>query len=296
MKRGGNAVHYVKSKGILSSQNGMNLYRGCSHGCIYCDSRSSCYRMDHEFEDIEVKKNALELLEDALRRKRKRCMIGTGSMSDPYMPLELSLEYTRKALLIIEKYGCGVALQTKSDRVLGDLDILKRINEKTKAVVQMTLTTADESLCRILEPNVCTTEDRFNALKKLRDNGIPTVVWLCPILPYINDTRENIEAILNMCMESQVRGVICFGMGLTLREGSREYFYRQLDRHFPGLKERYIREYGNRYEVPSRRGDELMRLFHHTCEENGIMHDNDEIFAYLRRFEEKEPQLSLWEL
>ena len=289
-------MHYVKAKGLLSSQNGMNLYRGCSHGCIYCDSRSSCYRMDHGFEDIEVKENALELLEDALRRKRKRCMIGTGAMSDPYIPLELDLEYTRKALLIIEKYGCGVALQTKSDRVLRDLDILKRINEKTKAVVQMTLTTADENLCRIIEPNVCTTQSRFEALKILRDNGIPTVVWLCPILPYINDTPENIEAILAMCAEAQVRGVINFGMGLTLRDGNREYFYRQLDRHFPGLKERYIREYGSRYEIPSPHSGELMGLFHRTCEDNGIMHDNDEIFAYLHDLEEKPPyeQLSLW--
>ena len=291
-------MHYVKVKGILSSQNGMNLYRGCTHGCIYCDSRSSCYRMDHAFEDIEVKENALELLEDALRRKRKRCMIGTGSMSDPYIPLELKTEYTRKALLIIEQYGCGIALQTKSDLVLRDLDILKRINEKTKAVVQMTLTTADENLCRIIEPNVCPTKERFEALKTLRDNGIPTVVWLCPILPYINDTPENIASILQMCIEAQVRGVICFGMGLTLRNGSREYFYRQLDRHFPGLKERYIREYGDRYEVPSPRSDELMRLFHQTCGQNGIMHDNNEIFADLSRFEEKEPfeQLSLWQL
>ena len=291
-------MHYVKAKSILSSQNGMNLYRGCLHGCIYCDSRSACYRMDHDFEDIEVKENALELLEDALRHKRKRCMVGTGSMSDPYIPLEMSLEYTRKALLTIEKYGFGAAIQTKSDRVLRDLDILKRINEKTKAVVQMTLTTADDDLCKIIEPNVCTTKDRFNALKILRDNGIPTVVWLCPILPYINDTRENIKAILSMCVEARVRGVICFGMGLTLRDGSREYFYRQLDRHFPGLKERYIREFGNRYEVPSPRSNELMKLFHRTCEENGIMHNSDEIFAYLRRFEEKTPfeQLSLWQL
>ena len=290
-------MHFVKAKGILSSQNGMNLYRGCTHGCIYCDSRSSCYRMEHAFEDIEVKENAPALLEDALRRKRKRCMIGTGAMSDPYIPLELDLELTQRALLIIEKYGCGVALQTKSDRVLRDLDILKRINVKTKAVVQMTLTTADESLCKILEPNVCTTKDRFEALKILHENNIPTVVWLCPILPYINDTRENIEAILKLCVEAKVRGVICFGMGMTLRDGSREYFYRQLDRHFPGLKERYISEYGKRYELMSPRGGELMRLFHRTCEQNGIMHSNDDIFAYLSRFEEKAAfeQLSLWD-
>ena len=291
-------MHFVKAKGILSPQNGMNIYRGCTHGCIYCDSRSSCYQMNHKFEDIEVKKNALDLLEDALRRRRKPCMIGTGAMSDPYIPIESELEYTRKALLIIETYGCGVALQTKSDRALRDLDVLKRINEKSKAVVQMTLTTADESLCKIVEPNVSTTKERFEALKIFRDSGIPTVVWLCPVLPYINDTRENIESILNMCIEAGVKGVICYGMGLTLRNGNREYFYTQLDRHFPKLKERYIKEYGTRYEIPSPRGAELMRMFHKICEENGIMHNNDQIFDYLRRFESKTPfeQLSLWQL
>ena len=289
-------MHYVKVMGILSPSNGMNLYRGCSHGCIYCDSRSKCYQMNHDFEDIEVKENALELLEAALRRKRKRCMIGTGAMTDPYLPLEKNLGYTRKALLLIEKYGFGVALQTKSDLVLRDLDILRQINEKTKAVVQMTLTTADEKLCRIIEPNVSTTNERFEALKALRDAGIPTVVWLCPVLPFINDTEENIRTILGMCVEAGVRGVLCFGMGLTLREGNREYFYRQLDIHFPRLKERYMREYGNNYMVDSPRSTELMRLFHRICEENGILHSNDQIFEYLRKFEEKNAaeQLCLW--
>ena len=289
-------MHYVKVMGILSPSNGMNLYRGCSHGCIYCDSRSKCYQMNHDFEDIEVKENALELLEAALRRKRKRCMIGTGAMTDPYLPLEKNLGYTRKALLLIEKYGFGVALQTKSDLVLRDLDILRQINEKTKAVVQMTLTTADEKLCRIIEPNVSTTNERFEALKALRDAGIPTVVWLCPVLPFINDTEENIRTILGMCVEAGVRGVLCFGMGLTLREGNREYFYRQLDIHFPRLKERYIREYGNNYMVDSPRSTELMRLYHRICEENGILHNNDQIFEYLRKFEEKNAaeQLCLW--
>ena len=290
-------MHYTKVKGILSKSNGMNLYRGCTHGCIYCDSRSNCYQMNHEFEDIEVKENAIELLENTLRRKRKRCMIGTGSMSDPYMPLEAQLEYTRKALLLIEKYGFGATLITKSDRVLRDLDILKRINQKTKAVVQMTLTTADEALCKLVEPNVSTTKQRFEALKILRDNNIPTVVWLCPVLPYINDTEDNIRRILDMCVAAKVRGIICFGMGLTLREGNREYFYRQLDKSFPGLKERYIREYGNQYVINSPKSAELMRLFHRTCEQNGIMHDNDLLFEYLSQFEEKNApqQLSLWD-
>ena len=289
-------MHYKKVKGILSPSNGMNLYRGCSHGCIYCDSRSRCYQMDHAFEDIEVKEDALELLENTLRHKRKRCMIGTGAMTDPYIPLETELEYTRKALMIIEKYGFGITLQTKSDRVLRDLDILKKINGKTKAVVQMTLTTADESLCRLIEPNVSTTRERFEALKTLRDNGIPTVVWLCPILPYINDTAENITAILDMCVMAEVRGVICFGMGLTLREGNREYFYKKLDKYFPNLKERYIREFGNQYEINSPNHARLMKLFHRACEQNGIMHNNDQIFEYLNKFEEKNAaeQLSLW--
>lgn len=289
-------MHYKKVKGILSPSNGMNLYRGCLHGCIYCDSRSKCYQMDHAFEDIEVKENALELLENTLRHKRKRCMIGTGAMTDPYIPLETELEYTRKALMIIEKYGFGITLQTKSDRVLRDLDILKKINGKTKAVVQMTLTTADDSLCRLIEPNVSTTRERFETLKTLRDNGIPTVVWLCPILPYINDTAENITAILDMCVMAEVRGVICFGMGLTLREGNREYFYKKLDKYFPNLKERYIREFGNQYEINSPDHARLMKLFHRTCEQNGIMHNNDQIFEYLNKFEEKNAaeQLSLW--
>ena len=290
-------MHYTKVKGILSQNNGMNLYRGCTHGCIYCDSRSNCYQMNHDFEDIEVKENAIELLENTLRRKRKRCMIGTGSMSDPYMQIEAQLEYTIKALLLIEKYGFGVTLITKSDRVLRDLEILKRINQKTKAVVQMTLTTADESLCKVVEHNVSTTKERLEALKILRDNNIPTVVWLCPILPYINDTEENIRQILDMCVEAKVRGIICFGMGLTLRDGNREYFYRQLDKRFPGLKARYIREYGNQYVINSPNNSELMSLFHRTCEQNGIMHDNDLIFEYLRQFEEKNApqQLSLWD-
>lgn len=281
-------MHYVKAKGILSGDNGMNLYRGCSHGCIYCDSRSRCYQMNHAFDDIEIKENALELLEKALLSKKKRCMIGTGAMTDPYIPLEEEFRMTRGALEIIERHGFGVAIQTKSARILRDLDILQKINEKSKAVVQMTLTTQDDSLCRILEPNVSVTSERVMVLKRFRDAGIPTVVWLCPILPYINDTKENIEGILQSCMEADVKGVICFNMGVTLREGNREYFYGQLDRHFPGMKQRYIRSFGNAYELNSHRNGELMRLYHNTCEKAGILHDNREIFSYLHAFEDRE--------
>ena len=289
-------MHFVKVKSILSPSNGMNLYRGCQHGCIYCDARSQCYQMNHVFEDIEVKENAPALLEDALKRKRRPCMIGTGSMSDPYIPLEEKLKLTRSCLELIEKYGFGATLLTKSDRCLRDLDILWRINQKTKAVVQMTLTTYDEKLCRILEPGVATTGARIHALKQFQQAGIPTVVWLCPVVPFLNDTPENIRAIVECCADAGVKGIIQFGMGLTLREGNREYFYSKLDAHFPGLKERYIRTYGNAYELPSPRERELAALFHQTCEKYGIWHDNDRIFTYLHTFEEKNApeQLSLF--
>ena len=291
-------MHFVTAKGILSVQNGMNLYRGCSHGCIYCDSRSKCYHMEHAFEDIEVKENAIALLEHALIHKRKKCMIGTGSMTDPYIPLEMELEYVRKALYLVDKYGFGFTAITKSDRVLRDLDFLQRINEKTKCVVQMTLTTYDETLCRKIEPHVSTTGERFAVLKKLHDTGIPAVVWLTPILPFINDTEDNIAGILDMCVEAKVYGVICFGMGLTLREGNREYFYEQLDRLFPGLKEKYIGTYGNQYMMESPNSHRLMKLFHETCERGGMVHNNEQIFQYLHTFEEKNTarQLSLWDL
>ncbi len=291
-------MHFVTAKGILSAQNGMNLYRGCSHGCIYCDSRSKCYHMEHAFEDIEVKENAIALLEHALIHKRKKCMIGTGSMTDPYIPLEMELEYVRKALYLVDKYGFGFTAITKSDRVLRDLDFLQRINEKTKCVVQMTLTTYDETLCRKIEPHVSTTGERFAVLKKLHDTGIPAVVWLTPILPFINDTEDNIAGILGMCVEAKVYGVICFGMGLTLREGNREYFYEQLDRLFPGLKEKYIGTYGNQYMMESPNSHRLMKLFHETCERGGMVHNNEQIFQYLHTFEEKNTarQLSLWDL
>ena len=253
--------------------------------------------MEHDFEDIEVKENAIELLEYALTHKRKKCMIGTGSMTDPYIPLELETGNVRKALNLIYEKGFGFTVITKSDRILRDIDLLQKINEKTKCVVQMTMTTYNEDLCKKIEPNVSTTRERFEALKKLRDAGIPTVVWLTPVLPFINDTEENISGIIDMCIEAKVYGIICFGMGLTLREGNREYFYEQLDRSFPHLKEKYIRIYGNQYMIDSPDSKFLMHLFHQKCEENGIVHNNDQIFNYLNEFEEKDAgkQLSFWD-
>ena len=287
-------MHTADAKTLLSSQNGMNIYRGCQHGCIYCDSRSRCYQFTHDFEDIEVKQNAPALLERALRSKRKRCMIGTGSMSDPYMPLEQETGLMRRCLELIDRYEFGATVLTKSDLVLRDTELLRSIHEKAKAVVQMTLTTYDEDLCRILEPDVCTTYRRYQALCTLRDNGIPTVVWLTPILPHLNDTRENLAGILRYCIAAGVRGIICFGMGVTLREGNREYFYDALDRHFPGLKARYQREFGNAYLLESPHHQELMRLFHTVCDRYGIMHDNAQIFAWLQELPERYEQMTLF--
>lgn len=225
-------MHEVEVKVILSAQNGMNIYRGCSHGCIYCDSRSKCYQIHHDFEDIEVKSNAPILLENALRRKRKKCMIGTGAMSDSYIHLEERLGNTRKCLELIESYGFGLAIQTKSSR----------------------------------------------------------------ILPFINDTEENIRGILNYCIEAKVHGIICFGMGLTLREGNREYFYKKLDEHFPRLKARYINTYCNSYEVVSPNNNKLMAIFRQECISHNIIYDPNKCFSYLHEFEEKDKydQLTLF--
>ena len=292
-------MHFVDAKGILTSNlgyTGMNVYRGCSHGCIYCDSRSKCYQFTHPFEDIEVKRNAPELLEQALKSKRKKCMIGTGAMSDPYMHCEEELRLTRRCLEIILKYGFGAAVQTKSDRILRDIDLLDEINRSAKCVVQMTLTTYDDDLCRILEPNVCNTGRRIEVLERMRERGIPTVVWLTPILPFLNDTEENVAAILNECARVGVKGVIDFGMGLTLREGDREYYYAALDRHFPGMKERYIARYGNAYELPSPNAKKLKAVFRQICREHGILSTPDECFRYINELPEKYPQMSMFEL
>ena len=283
-------MHFVNAKGILSAHNGMNLYRGCTHGCIYCDSRSLCYGFTHDFEDIEVKENAPILLEDALRRKRKKCMIGTGSMCDPYLPCEETLGLTRLCIEIFNAHGFGVTVLTKSTRILRDIDLLERIHRRTKCVVQMTLTTCDETLCRIIEPNVDTTVERVEALKEFQERGIPTVVWMSPILPFIEDTEENIAGLVRLCAEAGVLGILFFGAGVTLRAGDREYFYGALDRSFPGVKQKYTERFGNAYECESPKNGELSALFRRECERYGIRHDLRELFPYLREFPDLSPQ------
>lgn len=244
--------------------------------------------MEHEFTDVEVKKDAPSMLEKALQRKRQKCMIGTGAMSDPYLHLEGELLYTRKCLELIYHYGFGLAIQTKSDMILRDIDLLKGINERSKCFVQITLTTYNEDSCRIIEPNVCTTKRRFEVLRILHENGIPTVVWLCPILPFINDTEENLSGLLDYCNQAKVSGILCFGMGMTLRNGNREYFYRQLDKYYPGLKEKYQTIYGNRYGIRSPNHSKLMKTFAEYCRKNRLNTGNDKIFSYMHQFENKQ--------
>ncbi len=290
-------MHFKKVKTILSPKNGVNLYRGCTHGCIYCDSRSTCYQLEHDFEDIEVKENAIELLELALKRKKKRCMISFGSMSDPYMPIEASLMYTRKMLEVIDKYGFGIHIITKSDLILRDLDLLERINQKSRVVVSMTLTTYDEEVCKIVEPNVATTKRRFEVLMQLKARGIETVVWICPILPYINDTYGNIRGILSYCIEADVKAILSFNSGMTLREGNREYYYKKLDEFYPGLKKQYQTEFKNHYGIGNFRTRQVENEIEKACKKYGILHNVEEVFAYIHKFERKnqEVQLSLFD-
>lgn len=288
-------MHYADYKTVLSPKNGLNLYRGCAHGCVYCDSRSRCYNLNHCFEDIEVKKDALAILEKEIRKRRGPCQIITGSMCDPYIPLEEELKLTQGALELVSKYHCGISILTKSARILRDIDLLKEINEKTKCVVSMTLTTFDEELCKKLEPNVSTTKERFQALEALRDAGIPTVVWMCPILPFINDSQENLLGLLDYCIRAKVTGILCFGFGTTIREGSREYFYKALDKHFPGLRQKYIKAFGDEYECRSPNEEELWNAFVKVCQHHKIMYNPKEVFAYLRKYENKTNQLSFFD-
>lgn len=287
-------MHFADYKTILSPKNGMNLYRGCTHGCIYCDSRSACYQMTHDFEDIEVKRNAPRILEEQLRHRRNPCMISTGSMCDPYIPVEEELQLTRQCLEVILKHGFGAAILTKSARILRDLDLLSEINRKTKCVVQMTLTTFDEALCRKIEPNVSNTAERFHVLQTMRKAGIPTVVWLGPILPFINDNEENLRGLLKYCFHAGVCGIVCFGFGLTLRLENREYFYHCLDRLFPDMKERYVRQFGDAYECSSPRQNQMMRILKEFCIQHKILYRADETFNWINQFEPRNTQLGLF--
>lgn len=287
-------MHYKEYKSILSAKNGLNATRGCTHGCIYCDSRSTCYHIDHAFEDIEIKSNAAQILKQQLRSRKNKCMISFGSMSDPYLPLENEIKQTRRILEVIYEMGFGVTLITKSASVLQDLDLLVKINERSKCVVQMTLTTSNEDLCKIVEPHVSSTKQRVEALQKLGEAGIETVVWMVPFLPRINDTEENIRGLVEYCKKAKVKRILNFGISLTLREGNREYYYEQLDKYFVGLRQWYEHTYKESYVLVSPNHKQVMQIFEEECDKAGIIYDTKEIFTYLHTFPTQQEQLSLF--
>ena len=273
-------MEYIKAKTILSRNKtndwfgndyNMNLYRGCCHGCIYCDSRSECYHVEN-FDTVHAKENAAEILRDELRRKVKTGIIGTGSMSDPYNPFEREERLTEKALMLIDAYGFGATVITKSPLITRDIDLYKQIAEHSPVLCKMTVTTADDALCRVIEPNTAPTSERFEALAKMSQAGLFTGITLMPILPFINDTPENILNIVRTAHECGVKCIYPF-FGLTLRTGNREYFYQQLDRIFPGLSDRYRQHFGSRYECFSPNARRLWQLFTAECGKFGILYE-----------------------
>jgi DNA repair photolyase len=245
----------------------LNLYRGCGHGCIYCDSRSSCYQIEN-FDDILIKENALELLAKELPSKRKKGTIGTGSMNDPYMPVEAETKLARRTLEIIARFGFPVHILTKSDLVTRDIDLILQIS-RVYAAVSLTITTADDELARLIEPSAPAPTRRLEALRILAQKGIYCGILLMPTLPFLTDNLKNLETIIQKGREVGVQYIL-FMPGMTLREGQREYYYRQLDCKFPGLKEKYIKQYGDSYQCPVPEAKRLAEVFYEGCEKAGI--------------------------
>ena len=269
----------------------LNLYQGCSHGCIYCDSRSDCYRVEN-FDQVRAKADALELLARELASKRKKGIIGTGAMSDPYNPYEGKHQLTRQALELIDRHGFGVQMLTKSALVTRDIDIYQRIAAHSTACVKLTITTMDDKLCRLLEPHVSPSRQRLAALRELSKAGLFTGVLLTPLLPFINDTVENVAAIVEACAEAGAR-FIYPGFGVTLRQNQRVHYYRKLDELFPGMRERYIRRYGDRYFCTVPPVKELAQTFETLCERYGLLYKMPDIIAAARKKDSQE-QLTLF--
>jgi DNA repair photolyase len=287
-------MRYIQAKTLIQKSYNYNVYRGCTHGCIYCDSRSACYQIPGDFEDIIVKENAVVLARNELQKKRKKIMIQSGSMCDPYMPIEKELQLTRKVLEVVLEYGHGAGFLTKNDLALRDLDIYCKINQKAKAVACFTLTTVDDDIAKIIEPRASLPSKRLEALKRFSDAGIATGAWMTPLLPGITANKENVQSIVEACSQVGVSFMIVFEMGTTMREGSREFFYQKLDQHYPGLKERYQSYYKDAYECRAPNHHELWETFKETCTKHHIIYDVAKI-KELYRIPEKNNQLQLFE-
>ncbi len=295
-------MEFIKAKSILSKEKygenwygidyKMNLYRGCSHGCIYCDSRSNCYHIDN-FDEPKGKENALSILENELSKRRETGVVGIGSMSDTYNPYELEYEQTRGALKLLSKYNFGVSIDTKSDLIIRDIDLLKEINSKNNVIIKFTITTPNDELSKIIEPSVCPSSKRFAAIKTLTEAGIFTGIMMNPVLPFITDKEEDIITLVRLAHENGAKFIHSF-MGMTLRENQRDYYFEQLDKHFKGLKEKYIDYYKERYNCPVPNYKELYRIFTKECDKYGILYNMPDIIkAYKKEIKENE-QISLF--
>lgn len=295
-------MDFIKTKTILtkvkysSSWYGidynMNLYRGCPHGCIYCDSRSNCYHIDN-FDIVRGKENALSILEQELSKKCEKGVVGIGSMSDTYNPLEKEYEQTRGALKLISKYGFGVSIDTKSDLILRDIDLLKEINSKNNVIIKFTITTPNDELSKKLEPNVCVSSKRFQAIKELSDNGIFVGVMMNPVLPFITDNEHDIKELVRLAYLNGAKFIHTF-MGMTLRENQRNYYFNKLDQHFVGLKEKYIKYYGNKYNCIVPNYKNIYKVFTDECNKYGILYNMKDIIASYKKEKRDYEQLSLF--
>lgn len=290
-------MEYIPTKTIVSNYKdnphwfginyNMNIYKGCCHGCIYCDSRSNCYQII-DFDRVRIKENSIEIIKKDLTSKRKKGVVGTGAMSDPYNPFEEKYLLTRQALKLLDEHRFGIAITTKSDLIVRDIDILKRIQKHSPNLVKITITTFDDELCKKIEPNVSTTSDRFKGLKKLSDNNIYSGVLLMPILPFINDTEENIRNIIKRAYECGAKFIFSYGIGVTLRSNQREYYFEQLRKIFPNqmLDEKYIKTYGEQYENSSLKSEHLWKVFKEECEKYNLLYDMKDIIKdYKSRYE-----------
>lgn len=270
----------------------MNLYRGCHHGCIYCDSRSECYHND-DFDNVKLKENALVILKNELAKKKNKGVIGIGAMSDSYNAFEKDLNITRKALELIRDYHFGVSLETKSNLVTRDIDLFLEIQKYQDVIIKMTITTYDDELSQAIEPHVCVSSKRFEAIQKLSEAGIYTGILLHPVLPFLTDTEENIVQIVKCAYTSGAKFIYCY-FGVTLRDQQRDYFYDQLEKKFPGLKKKYMQYYGNRYECLSPHHHSLQKVFQRECQKYGLLYKMEDIIQAYKIHQNKYEQLSLF--
>ena len=282
---------YAENNNWFGNNYNMNIYKGCCHGCIYCDSRSECYHVDN-FDQVRAKENALTLIYHDIKSKRKTGVIGTGAMSDPYNPFEKEYRLTRGALKIINEYGFGVSIATKSDLITRDIDLLKNIKEHSPVLAKITITTCDDELCRKIEPDAVPSSKRFAAIRQLSDNGIFTGVLMMPILPFIEDNEENISTIIHMAYENGAK-FIYPAFGMTLRQNQREWYFEKLDILFPGLKQKYLKLYADSYQCSSPDAARLKYVFKRECERLGLLYKmKDIIKAYKQGYYDK--QLTLF--